>query len=87
MGESRVDHAKIGRLMNIALLGDGPNAPSAFAKMTVTPSMGFVLAACGASALVAMVAFAVGRRHETRASSADETSSLLASAENGGGRA
>lgn len=87
MGESRVDHAKVGRLMNIALLGDGPNAPSAFAKMTVTPSMGFVLAACGASALVAMVAFAVGRRHETRASSADETTSLLASAENGGGRA
>jgi hypothetical protein len=55
--------------------------------MTVTPSMGFVLAACGASALVAMVAFAVGRRHETRASSADEATSLLASAENGGGRA
>jgi hypothetical protein len=49
--------------------------------------MGFVLAACGASALVAMVAFAVGRRHETRACSADETASLLASAETGRARA
>ena len=87
MGKSRVDHAKVGRLMNIALLGDGPSAPSAFEKMTVTPSMSFVLAACGASALVAMVAFAVGRRHETRACSADETASLLASAENGRARA
>jgi hypothetical protein len=87
MGKSRVDHAKVGRLMNIALLGDGPSAPSAFEKMTVTPSMSFVLAACGASALVAMVAFAVGRRHETRACSADETASLLASAETGRARA
>ena len=73
--------------MNIALLGDGPSAPSAIEKMTVTPSMSFVLAACGASALVAMVAFAVGRRHETRACSADETASLLASAETGRARA
>merc|ERR1712216_556713 len=83
MRKPRIDQAKVGRLMNMALLGDGPNAPSAFEKMTVTPSMGFVLAASGASALVAMVAFAVGRRLEARANSADEITLLLASAEKG----
>ena len=87
MRKPRIDQAKVGRLMNMALLGDGPNAPSAFEKMTVTPSMGFVLAASGASALVAMVAFAVGRRLEARANSADEITLLLASAEKGVARA
>ena len=88
MGKPRVDQAKVSRLMNIALLGDSPNAPIAlFEKVTVMPSMGFVLAASSASALVAMMAIAVGRRLETHAYSADEATLLLASAEKGVARA
>ena len=78
-GKARVvDRAKLGRLMDLALLGDVPNARNAFEALSLTPSMVGVLAACVASAAVALVAHAVGRRREARAEHADETISLVA---------
>lgn len=78
------DHGKLGKLMEFALLGDGPDAPSAFAQMKLTPAMIGVLAACAMSAFVALVAFAVERGYDMPELHDGETVSLLATAEQRG---
>ena len=70
--------------MEFALLGDGPDAPSAFAQMKLTPAMIGVLAACAMSAFVALVAFAVERGYDMPELHDGETVSLLATAEQRG---
>ena len=81
-----VDIGKLGHRMELALLGDGlGDEQSAFARATLTPAMTGVLAACAASAFVALVAFAVERGHAPYSGEhTGETVSLLATAERGG---